>query len=84
MRFFAWQIFRLTHLTFRPQKRETGSAQRALSSLGAFQLTSLQEWDSQPPGGYGSLRAFRPTLFGYVFMLAYFKDVKARIFLVMI
>ena len=35
MRFFAWPIFRLTLLTFRPQ---TGSAQRALSDLRVSQL----------------------------------------------
>ena len=40
MRFSACPIFRLTLLTFRPQKRDrqTGSAQRALCAHRAFQL----------------------------------------------
>ena len=46
MRFFAWPFFRLTHLTFRPQKRDKQVA-RIGHSLKAFQLTSLQLRDSQ-------------------------------------
>ena len=37
----------VTHLNFCPQKRIRGSAERALSSLRTFQLTSLQVCDSQ-------------------------------------
>ena len=47
MQFIAWPFSRLTHLTFRLRKRYTDSAQRALSSLTAFRLYSLQVWDSE-------------------------------------
>ena len=66
MRFFAWPIFHLTLLTFRPQKRDKQVAPsgRALSALRAFQLElfwRLNVWCEGRFSGWDTSPLLTPT-----------------------